>query len=60
MVGDDPTITEHLADAYTQMGRESEALRLYRDALRRSEDTAQKTRLQGKVRAMDKSSASRL
>src|SRR5690606_34567257 len=54
LVGDDPTITEHLADAYTQVGRELEALRLYRDALRRTEDTTQRARLEGKVRAMER------
>ena len=53
LTGDDPTINEHLADAYREIGRESEALRLYREALQRAESNEQRTRLEGKVRAVE-------
>jgi Flp pilus assembly protein TadD len=51
---DDPTVNEHLADAYRQIGRELEAQRLYKDALKKSEDQAQRTRLEEKLRTADR------
>jgi len=53
LTGDDPTINEHLADAYRMTGRELEALQLYREALAGTADTNQKRRLEGKVHAVE-------
>src|SRR5262249_19259802 len=35
LAGDDPTVAEHLGDAYERVGQPRDALRLYRDALGR-------------------------
>ena len=54
LTGDDPTIKEHLADAYRRLGREPEAQRVYREALGKAEDPAQRTRLEEKLRGIDR------
>ena len=52
LVGDDPTITEHLADAYRQLQKTQQALRLYNQALQHTEDKDQAARLRGKIEAL--------
>ncbi|MFM7736735.1 MAG: hypothetical protein ACKPBU_12235, partial [Alphaproteobacteria bacterium] len=54
LTGDDPTINEHLADAYRRQGREAEARRVYQEALAKSEDPAQRTRIEDKLRTIDR------
>lgn len=54
LTGDDPTINEHLADAYRKVGRELEALQLYREALSSSTDDDQRRRIETKVRAVER------
>lgn len=49
MVGNDPVISEHLADAYVKVGRASDALRLYRDCEARTENPEQRTRVNEKL-----------
>ena len=49
LAGDDPTISEHLGDAYLKAGRQGDALRIYRDALSRATDSDQSQRLRGKI-----------
>jgi len=49
LAGDDPTISEHLGDAYLKAGRQGDALRIYRDALGRATDSDQSQRLRGKI-----------
>ena len=52
LTGDDPTITEHLGDAYAKLGRSEQAGQQYEDALRRSTDQEQVARLKGKLQAL--------
>jgi Flp pilus assembly protein TadD len=52
LTGDDPTITEHLGDAYAKLGRAEQAGQQYEDALRRSTDQEQMARLKGKLQAL--------
>src|SRR5262249_52023509 len=49
LVGQDPTIVEHLGDAYHKSGRVDSALQSYRDALGQSKGELQIERLKGKV-----------
>ena len=49
LADDDPTIAEHLADAYSRPGAPTEALRVYRDALGRTKDTDQAARIRAKI-----------
>lgn len=58
LTGDDPTINEHLADAYRKVGRELEALQLYREALQSATDANQRRRLETKVRAVERAGSS--
>jgi Flp pilus assembly protein TadD len=53
LAGEDPTISEHLGDAYRQTGRAQEALRVYRDALSRSKEKDQVERIKGKIEVLD-------
>jgi Flp pilus assembly protein TadD len=55
LAGEDPTVTEHLADAYQKLGRRSDALRVYRDALARTKDDEQITRLKRKISSAETS-----
>ena len=57
LAGEDPTIVEHLGDAYTRLGRSGDALRIYRDALGRAKESAQIERLKGKIQGLGGSSA---
>jgi predicted negative regulator of RcsB-dependent stress response len=52
LVSDDPTITEHLADAYLKVGRTQEALNLFQQAYKRAKDRDQIRRLQSKIEAL--------
>jgi Flp pilus assembly protein TadD len=51
LTGSDPTITEHLGDAYSKIGKERDALRQYEDALKRTQDAEQIQRLKTKIAA---------
>ena len=51
LAGDDPTITEHLADAYAKIGKFKEANHLYKDALSKAKETDQVARLKDKLQA---------
>jgi tetratricopeptide (TPR) repeat protein len=53
LAGDDPTVAEHLGDAYERSGQARDALRLYRDALARAKETDQTERLKGKISALE-------
>jgi len=53
LAGDDPTVAEHLGDAYGRAGKPREALRLYQDALVRAKEAAQVERLKGKVHSLE-------
>jgi len=49
ITNNDPTITEHLGDAYRKMGKLKEASRQYDDALKKSQETDQQSRLKDKI-----------
>ena len=49
---DDPTIAEHLADAYVKTGKAQDALRLYQEALGRSKEKDQVERLRAKIQGL--------
>jgi Flp pilus assembly protein TadD len=51
---DDPTIIEHLADAYEKAGKPDQALLRYREAVRRSKEEEQLRRIQEKIRLLEK------
>src|SRR5436309_12650696 len=53
LAGEDPTVAEHLGDAYDRGGHPHDALRLYRDALARAKDTPQIDRLKDKIRSLE-------
>jgi len=53
IAGDDPTICEHLADAYVRVGKSRDALRLYQEALTRAKEGAQLERLKAKIQSLD-------
>jgi Flp pilus assembly protein TadD len=55
LAGDDATIAEHLGDAYRQLGRSAEALRVYRDALSRSKEDEQAERIRSKIEELQAS-----
>ena len=59
LAADDPTIAEHLGDAYRQVGRSVDALRVYRDALSRSTEVDQAERLRGKIEELQALGVSR-
>jgi Flp pilus assembly protein TadD len=52
--GDDPTISEHLGDAYEKVERTNDALRLYRRALGFAEEEEQIDRLRKKISALER------
>jgi Flp pilus assembly protein TadD len=52
LAGDDPTITEHLADAYQKLGQIKEANHLYHDALSKAKETDQVERLKDKLHVL--------
>jgi len=47
--GEDAEIREHLADAYVKVGRTKDAIRIYRDTEARTDDAAQRERVQRKL-----------
>ena len=50
LTGNDPTIQEHLGDAYRRMGREAEARRIYQNAGSNTPSEAQRQRIENKLR----------
>jgi Tfp pilus assembly protein PilF len=50
--GDDPTVVEHLGDAYERLSQPAAALRVYRDALARAHENPQIERLKGKIHGL--------
>ena len=50
--GDDPTVTEHLGDAYEKSGKARDAIRVYQEALGKAKEPEQIDRLKGKLRAL--------
>jgi Flp pilus assembly protein TadD len=53
LAGDDPTVAEHLGDAYERDKRPDAALRVYRDALAHAKDESQVARLKGKIQTLE-------
>jgi tetratricopeptide (TPR) repeat protein len=53
LAGEDPTVIEHLGDAYQGGGRVPEALRAFRDAMARSKDPNQTERLKAKIQTIE-------
>ncbi len=51
--GDDPTVTEHLGDAYRRLDRRTDALRVYREALAKTKEPEQQGRLQRKIGGLE-------
>jgi tetratricopeptide (TPR) repeat protein len=51
--GNDPVISEHLGDAYLKVGRTDAAVRVYRDCEARTDDNAQRTRVQRKLTELE-------
>jgi Flp pilus assembly protein TadD len=49
LVGDDPTVIEHLGDAYEKAGRTMDASRAYREALAHAKEADQILRLRTKI-----------
>ena len=49
LTGDDPTITEHLGDAYRKVGKLRDARHQYEDAMAKAQDTDQVARLKAKI-----------
>jgi tetratricopeptide (TPR) repeat protein len=52
LVGDDPTIIEHLGDAYEKAGRSIDAVQAYRQALSHAKEAEQIQRLRAKIDAL--------
>jgi predicted negative regulator of RcsB-dependent stress response len=51
---DDPTIIEHLGDAYLKVGKPDRALPRYRDALKKSKENDQIKRIKEKIQRLEK------
>jgi len=49
LAGDDPTITEHLGDAYRRTAQLQKALGVYEQALRHAEGKEQEERIRKKI-----------
>jgi Flp pilus assembly protein TadD len=54
LAGNDPVIGEHLADAYVEVGRTNEAIRVYRDCEARTEDDVQRSRVDEKLMKLER------
>jgi len=52
LTGDDPTISEHLGDAYRKLGRELDARQEYQIALKKASETDQVERLKDKLQGL--------
>ncbi len=52
LTGSDPTITEHLGDAYRRLGKVKEASHQYSDALKKAQETDQVARLKDKLQVL--------
>jgi tetratricopeptide (TPR) repeat protein len=50
----DPTIIEHLGDAYQKVGKRDQALQRYRESLKHSKENDQLKRIQEKIRLLEK------
>ncbi|HVN64042.1 MAG TPA: tetratricopeptide repeat protein, partial [Candidatus Binataceae bacterium] len=53
LTGNDPTITEHLGDAYRKIGKLREASHEYRDALAKAKESDQIARLKDKIQVLE-------
>ena len=51
---DDPTIIEHLGDAYEKVGKPDHALPRYRDAVKKSKEDDQIRRIREKIERLEK------
>ena len=51
---DDPTIIEHLADAYEKAGKTDRALARYREALKKSKEDEQVKRIREKIQRLER------
>jgi predicted negative regulator of RcsB-dependent stress response len=49
LTSNDPTITEHLGDAYSKIGKYRDASQEYEDALKKSQEADQISRLKSKL-----------
>lgn len=54
LAGDDPTIIEHLGDAYEKVNQVDRALGRYREALKRSTEEEQIDRIREKIQRLEK------
>lgn len=52
LVDTDPTLIEHLGDAYSKIGRNSDASRVYQEAMNNTSEEAQLDRLRIKLNAL--------
>ncbi len=52
LAGEDPTVTEHLGDAYEKTGKTLDAVRVYQEALGKAKETDQIDRLKGKLESL--------
>jgi predicted negative regulator of RcsB-dependent stress response len=51
---DDPTIIEHLGDAYVRFGNSDLALSRYREAIQKSKEDDQVKRIRDKIERLEK------
>jgi Flp pilus assembly protein TadD len=51
---DDPTIIEHLADAYEKAGRADRAIARYREALKKTKEDEQVKRIREKIQRLER------
>ena len=54
LTGDDPTIIEHLADAYVKIGKVEWALGRYKEALTGTKEEEQSKRIREKIELLEK------
>jgi Flp pilus assembly protein TadD len=54
LANDDPTIIEHLGDAYEKAGKLDGALQRYRDALKKSKEEEQSNRIREKIQLLER------